>query len=64
MLSLMSGDKIMKRIFSKYLSIEFKTDGVNVWWWSSNLNVWFPEFTVTAESLERSIKCGNALIIE
>ncbi|HDT4050872.1 TPA: hypothetical protein QHN36_003536 [Enterobacter bugandensis] len=53
----------MKRVFSNYLNIEFKTDGVKVWWWSSNLGVWFPEFTVTAESLERSIKSGNAKVI-
>ncbi|CCK74020.1 protein of unknown function [Pseudotevenvirus RB43] len=53
----------MKRIFSNYLNLEFKTDGVNVWWWSSNLGVWFPEFTVTAESLERSIKSGNAVVL-
>ncbi|AAX78697.1 hypothetical protein RB43ORF175c [Escherichia phage RB43] len=53
----------MKRIFSNYLNLEFKTDGGNVWWWSSNLGVWFPEFTVTAESLERSIKSGNAVVL-
>ena len=53
----------MKHVFSTYLNLEFKTNGVNVWWWSSNLKVWFPEFTVTAESLERSIESGNAILV-
>lgn len=53
----------MKHIFSNYLNIKFKTDGVNVWWWSSNIGQWFPEFTVTAESLERSVANGNATVI-
>lgn len=53
----------MKHIFSIYLNLEFKTDGNKVWWWSSNLKEWFPEFTVTAESLERSIKSGNAVVL-
>lgn len=53
----------MKRIFNTYLNIEFKTDGVNVWWWLSNLGCWFPEFTVTASSLERSIKDGRSFVL-
>jgi hypothetical protein len=59
----MNEGNTMKHVFSTYLNLEFKTDGVKVWWWSSNLEVWFPEFTVTAESLERAIKSGNATII-
>lgn len=53
----------MKYVFNNYLNIEFKTDGVNVWWWSNNLECWFPEFTVTAASLERSLKEGRSTII-
>ncbi|QEG10315.1 hypothetical protein KMI7_149 [Klebsiella phage KMI7] len=53
----------MKHVFNTYLNIEFKTDGVNVWWWSSNLGCWFPEFTVTASSLERSIKDGRSFVL-
>ena len=54
----------MKYVFDNYLNIEFKTDGVNVWWWSYNLGCWFPEFTVTAESLERSIQNGNSVVLD
>jgi len=52
------------RIFNTYINIEFKTDGVNVWWWSSNNGAWFPDGSVTPESIERMLSLGIAYIKE
>lgn len=54
----------MKHIFNTYLNLEFKTDGEKVFWWSSNLNVWFPDGNVKPENIENMLSLGIAYVIK
>lgn len=52
----------MKHIFNTYLNLEFKTDSISVWWFSSNHKEWFPDGSVTPARIENMLALGIAYV--
>lgn len=52
----------MKHVIHSATKIEYKTDGVNVWWWRSTKQAWELDHDMTPTILDNIVRTGNGYI--